>query len=152
MSTVRRPPTTTIVDGWPLKVPSGAPHLNVDDDVASPNLTDFVQAGDGDKVNEYGGFFVPSDIPEGATINSISVRQHMRGAATPDNPGVRFALKVAGAERAVSSFSVDTEGEDETNAATFLASGITRDELVGGTFTVEKKTTSGASDPPLPGG
>lgn len=149
MSTITRPPTTTIVDGWPIKVPAVAPHLNIDDPVSAPNLADYVQAGDEDKTNEYGGFFTPADIPAGSIINAITVRQHMRGIAAPDVPGVRFALRIGGVERAAVTYSVDTEGANETNSAPFLSSGITRDELVGGTFTVEKKTALGEGITPI---
>lgn len=155
MPTVTRPPTTTIVDGWPTKVPNVAPHLNIDEGVDTPNTADYVQAGVGGKKNEYGGFFVSADIPAGSVINSVSVRQRMQGEDGDNEAGVRFALIVGGADRAVANYGVHTGGADETRTATFSSSGITRDELVGasgGGFTISKTTTDTGGDPPLPGG
>lgn len=159
MATVTARPRSTITQQMANIPAGGQAHERVTDGtVDAPVTATLVSAAlvsGANKTNEYGDFDF-SAIPDGSTINSITVRQRVRNRfddVTGDIPSSRFALKVSGVERVVATYEVDTGGGDATQAAAFAAPPITTAELKTPlAFSLAKKTTLDAGDPAIPSG
>lgn len=142
--------TTTITQGW-TATPNQPAHLNNNAGVDTPNVATFNSTAAVGQQNEYGGFDF-SDIPVGSQINSITIRQLVQNAAgDAATPGMRYALKISGAERVVATFDVDTEDQVATVIPVFDPGSLTCAELRAGLLSVNKRTTAARPgvDPPI---
>lgn len=149
MATIRRNATSTLQSGWVTRVPNVSAHLNIAEDVDTPNESTYV-LGQIDQLNEYGSFDF-SAIPSGSIINSVTVRQWSLNEATQGSRVTRFALKINGTERAAASFNVTNEVAAKQSVE--FRPSLTRDEVATGISITKLTIPVGAGEnPPIPEG